>query len=312
MKINRASLKEYFEGHFNGKKIKKIKISPLGKGCIGIGHLVKFEIGGKKYHKVLKSLYSEHMGSEYPADRAQSLLLAHHTYNKMNNHVKSLDVIGACENGSILPIGEAQEFFIIMDEARGKDFFGDIKRIAVKNEFSKIDERKVLVLAEFLAKIHNDKLKSETLYKRKIRDTIGSGVSIMGVLDMYPENLSWFKKEKQAALVGKAVEHWAKEKYLSHRLCKIHGDFHPGNIWFMDDLSFTLLDRSRGENGEAADDITAFLINFIFYSLVYQESFKGALSRLLYIFIDKYFELTRDEEMGKIIAPYWAFRTVVV
>lgn len=312
MSINEEVLKKYLEGKFEGKKIKRINIGPLGRGCIGIGYLVEFEIEGKKYRKVLKSLHSEHMGSEYPADRAQSLLLAHHTYNKMGNHIRSLDVIGTCENGRLLPIGEAQEFYILMDEAKGKDFFDDIKRIAKENVFSKTDEQKIIALAEFLAKIHRRRHKSETLYKRKIRDTIGSGVSIMGVLDMYPEDLKWFRKEKQAELVGKVVEHWAGEKHLSHRLCEVHGDFHPGNIWFNDNLNFTLLDRSRGEYGEAADDLTAFLINFIFYSLIYQNSFEGALSRLFYLFIDKYFELTKDEEMSKVISPYWAFRTVVV
>ncbi|MFA6097709.1 MAG: aminoglycoside phosphotransferase family protein [Candidatus Paceibacterota bacterium] len=312
MEINKISLKKYFESRFDGRKIDRIEILPLGKGCIGIGSLVEFEIGGTKYRKVLKSLFCEHMGSEYPADRAQSLLLAHHTFNDMDNHVRSFDVVGVSGSGSVLPIGDAQEFFIFMDEAKGTDLFSDIKRIAKNDEYSQNDKEKVLILAKYLAKLHSKKFKSDSLYKRKIRDTIGSGVSIMGVLDMYPENLSWFGPGVQAEIVKKAVEHWMLEKYRSERLCEIHGDFHPGNIWFMDKNDFTLLDRSRGRYGEAADDITAFLINFIFYSLVHRGEFDGALAELFHIFIDEYLRRTQDEEMAGVIAPYWAFRMVVV
>lgn len=311
MEINRKYFAGYLEDHI-GKKIKNLRIKPLGKGCIGAGYLVEFEAGDEKYRKVLKSLYSEHMGSEYPADRAQSLLLAHQTFNDMENHVRSVDVIGACENGKILPIGEAQEFFILTDEASGTDLFSDIRRIASSCEYKKEDKEKMLILANFLSDLHGRKFGSETLYKRKIRDTIGSGVSIMGVLDMYPEKLSWFSSKEQAEIVKKAVEHWSKEKYYSGRLCEIHGDFHPGNIWFKESGEFTLLDRSRGRYGEAADDITAFLVNFIFYSVVYEGSFAGPLSELLDIFIGAYTELSGDHELGKVIAPYWAFRTVVV
>lgn len=312
MDIDKTKLKRYLEEEFIKEKIEKIKISPLGKGCLGVGYLLEFVSGGKKQRKILKSLYKEHMGSEYPADRAQSLIMAHQTYNLLENHIKSLDVIGVKENGDISSVGDAKEFFILMDEAKGRNFFEDIKRIAAEDRFSAEDKNRIIVLAEFLAKLHKKKFKSESLYKRKLRDTIGSGASIMGVLDMYPQNLAWFSRSNQAKLVGKAVEHWSRERYLSRRLCRIHGDFHPGNIWFGNKTSFTILDRSRGEFGEAADDITAFLINFIFYSIVYNGNFKGALTELYNIFVGKYFSLTKDKEMSRVASPYWAFRTIVV
>lgn len=277
-----------------------------------MGRLVEFEINDKKRRKVLKLQYSENLGSDYPADRAQSLILSHHAFNDMPNHVKSLDVLGLSEDGEVLPVGKAKEYFLLMDEAKGVDYFKDLKRIAAEGEYDKNDERKILILAKFLADLHKKKFKSESLYKRKIRDTIGGGASIMGVFDMYPERVDWFLPELQAEIVKKAVDHWSKERYFSGRLCEIHGDFHPGNIWFKDAENFTILDRSRGRYGEAADDISAFLINFIFYSLIYKGEFSGPLFELFQLFVNEYFKLTDDEEMGKVISPFWAFRVVVV
>jgi len=311
MAINESSLKSYFENKLGGA-ISVFAISPLGKGCVGIGYLVEFEMNGRKYRKILKSLYAENMGKEYSADRAQSLLLAHASYSQMERHIKSADVLGMEKNGEIISIGKAEEFFIIMEEASGEDYFTDLKKIGQKNGLDGTDRNKVLILARFLAKLHKQKFKKDTLYKRKIRDTIGGGESIMGVMDMYPQHLPWFPKRMQIKIVQKAIEFWMKDKHRADRLCHVHGDFHPGNIWFSSATDFALLDRARGEFGEAADDVTALALNFIFYSLIYKGEFSGAFRELTDIFIKEYLRLSRDKEMVKLIAPYWAFRAAVL
>ena len=68
------------------------------------------------------------------------------------------------------------------------------------------------------------------------------------------------------------------------RLCQVHGDFHPWNVMFRNGTDFSVLDRSRGEWGEAADDITAMAMNYIFYSV--QKSFRlsGDLKDLFELF----------------------------
>lgn len=311
MAINENSLKNYLENKVGGK-IGDFTMSPLGKGCLGIGYLLEFEADGKKYRKILKSLYAENMGKEYSADRAQSLILAHSSYSSMKNHIKSTDVIGLEKNGGIVSIGNAEEFFIIMEEARGEDYFNDLRRIGQRDKLEDADKNRVLILARYLADLHKQKFEKESLYKRKIRDTIGGGESLMGVMDMYPKKLDWFPKKTQVQIVQKAVEFWMRDKYRSARLCHIHGDFHPGNIWFTGAEDFVILDRARGEFGEAADDITALTINFIFYALIYKGEFSGALKESMDIFIKEYFRLANDKEMEKIIAPYWVFRAAVL
>ena len=40
----------------------------------------------------------------------------------------------------------------------------------------------------------------------------------------------------------------------------MHGDFHPWNLLFREGVEFSVLDRSRGEWGEPADDVIRALI----------------------------------------------------
>jgi aminoglycoside phosphotransferase (APT) family kinase protein len=92
----------------------------------------------------------------------------------------------------------------------------------------------------------------------------------------------------------------------------IHGDFHPGNIWFQDDNDFVLLDRSRGPWGEPADDVTALTINYIFFSLRVHGDVRGVYLEGLRLFFDEYLRATGDEEILGVLAPFYAFRGVVV
>ena len=48
----------------------------------------------------------------------------------------------------------------------------------------------------------------------------------------------------------------------THRLSRTHGDFHPWNVLFREGTDFSVLDRSRGEWGEPADDVAALGVNF--------------------------------------------------
>jgi aminoglycoside phosphotransferase family enzyme len=101
-------------------------------------------------------------------------------------------------------------------------------------------------------------------------------------------------------------------KSKAHRLCQIHGDFHPFNILFTDKTDFILLDRSRGEYGEAADDVSALAINYIFWSLIKYDCFKTEFKELFDLFFKTYLENTKDEEILEIIQPFFTFRAIVI
>jgi aminoglycoside phosphotransferase (APT) family kinase protein len=140
----------------------------------------------------------------------------------------------------------------------------------------------------------------------------------MGVFDSYPDGTLSY--DEMAEIIKKSVDWIAKLKPKFRRLCQIHGDFHPGNIWFTPPappltkvgVDFVLLDRSRGPWGDPADDVTALTINYIFFSIWHFGSVRGSFLEGLKLFFDKYISLTSDRELYAVLAPFYAFRGAVV
>ncbi|MBI2105465.1 phosphotransferase [Candidatus Woesearchaeota archaeon] len=309
MDIDKKKLQDYLQIKFN-KPISDLSIVKLGSGVVGSGYKVEFNLDGNKMVKILKELFKEEMNLDYPSDRARNLLLAHSNFNQMKNHVNSVDVLGVKSNSDIVSLDGTQEFFLLMDEAKGRDMFKDFEEISKQDYLTNKQRNKIIMLSDFLVDLHKNKKSLPSLYKRKIRDTIASEC-LMGVLDMYPENLDWINDEEITNIVKLSVDFWRKTKRMHHRLCEIHGDFHPGNLWFDGD-KLTILDRTRGTYGEPADDIAAFIINPIFYGLAKNGKFDGALKETFELFCDNYFLKTKDSQMFKVIQPYLIFRIAVV
>ena len=131
----------------------------------------------------------------------------------------------------------------------------------------------------------------------------------MGLADSYPPD----------CLIDSAVleeiEHLCVEwrwklKPLSHRLRQVHGDFHPWNILFGDSAEFRLLDRSRGEFGDPADDVACITSNFLFFSLQRYGRLQGPLRILFERFWARYLERTGDFEMLRVVPPFFAFSRI--
>ena len=98
----------------------------------------------------------------------------------------------------------------------------------------------------------------------------------------------------------------------AHRLRQVHGDFHPWNILFRAGERFTLLQRSRGEWGEPADDVVSLTMNYVLFALAGSGRFEGALRTLFVRFWSRYVEMAHDAEMLEVCPPFLAFRSLVV
>ena len=112
-------------------------------------------------------------------------------------------------------------------------------------------------------------------------------------------------------MVKKAVDLWAKNRNKTHRLSQVHGDFYYNHIIFDEDR-LTLFDKNRGLYGEPADDVTCILENYYSYALQQNNSFAGPFKELSEIFLNKYLELTKDEEILEVIPFYWITRSVII
>jgi hypothetical protein len=306
--INEKALKTFLMDEFPDAL--GIEISKLGTGVQGAGFLVdiKREGGHKTY--VIKGLFPHGLGHDYPSDRAGVFLLDLDEFKNLPNHVEAVDVLAEKENGSIKSIGGGKEYYLLMEKAEGKDYFHDLTRLSLKKKIEAADIKKIKAMTSYLARIHKTKKDSRSLYWRKIRDTIGHGECLMGVLDTYPDDTISY--EEMATIEKKCVDWRANLKPRFGRLCRIHGDFHPGNIWFKDEKNFILLDRSRGPWGDSADDVTALTINYIFFSIKHFGRLEGPYLESIQLFYDEYIKESGDTELPEIVAPFYAFRGAVV
>ena len=139
----------------------------------------------------------------------------------------------------------------------------------------------------------------------------------MGILDSYPHPSSVLPPPACEALeVGMVRWRW-RLRDRAHRLSRTHGDFHPWNILFREGTDFSVLDRSRGEWGEPADDVAALAINYLFFGMRkaarhgergVAEPFRG----LFHDFLGTYIETSRDYELLETLPPFLAFRALVL
>jgi hypothetical protein len=289
---------------------------PTTEDVKGFGYgaplLIEYVTEGKRGSAVLSTMRIQHgFGHDHFSDRAGILIWQNATFGKLPKHVPSLDVGYFTGDGRLVSSGEAKEYFLIMEKVEGKEYFFDLERIK-DNGATSLDFARVTALADYLADIHSVKKDCAPLYQRKIREIVGDGECIFGILDDYPENPAFLDSGELCDVEKLCVEWRWKLRSRIDRLCQVHGDFHPWNIMFRDGTDFTVLDRSRGEWGEAADDITAMTMNYIFYSV--QKSFRlsGGLKDLFELFFDRYLEKTCDDSLLDVIAPFFAFRAMVV
>jgi aminoglycoside phosphotransferase (APT) family kinase protein len=321
-------IRAYLELKF-GPSVKLLSVTSLGleaktkpeadreiKGFgYGRPYFVTFETGsGDRREVVLSTMKGDAFGHDHFADRAGILLWQHRAFNTLPKHVRSLDVGYVATDGRMASASDADEFFIVCEKVEGVEYVNDLNRLKEGAALRELDRERVAALAFYLAEIHAVKSDESHLYVRRIRELVGHSECIFGLTDSYPPENQFITGEELIEIEKQCIDWRWKLKERTKRLCQVHGDFHPWNVMFREGTDFTVLDRSRGEWGEAADDVTAMTINYLFFGLlktdgkVLDNDFKG----LFDLFFDTYLEKTGDYELLRVIQPFFAFRGLVI
>jgi hypothetical protein len=287
-----------------GKDVRVIDLRRLGdpeegKGFgYGIPVHVEYETSGSaRESAVLHTMGPGSFGHEHMADRARILLWSHQAFNRLPRHVRSLDVGGfesdAGSNPGLISLGGVEEFCLLTEYAEGQPYALDLERLRESGRMTDLDVARSDALCDYLAEIHAERGGDPKWYIRRNRELVGDGECIMGLADSYPDH-ALFTPAVLEQIEHRAVAWRWRLKNRTHRLRRVHGDFHPWNILFASGCDFRVLDRSRGEYGDPADDVTCITVNYLFFSLQSAGELAGAFESLFLRFWDRYLEKTGD------------------
>lgn len=317
LNINKNELEKYLQAVYKTAivvtEIRELKGTNNVKDFgYGIPLLINLDVAGRHEQLVLHTIRPDKFGHERRSDRASNIILDFDTFNRLERHVPALGIGAFKQSGELQSLKETQEFFLITRFTPGRLFAEDLKNLRSASQLLPEDRQRVLALARYLAEIHATKKEQPSLYRRCIRDLLGHGEGIMGLIDSYPADFKVASPTRLQAIEHRLIDWRWRLKHRSNRLSQVHGDFHPWNILFQADHEFAVLDRSRGEWGEPADDVSALSINFIFFSVQQHDSLRGVFQVLFDIFWEDYLKHTQDVELGFVIQPFYAWRALVL
>ena len=321
MQLELGHLARYLEER-SGESVRIHEVRQLGgeaKGAaalkrFGYGRplLVDYRAGDRSIKEVFHRMRRNAFGRERDDDRAAAVWLDFQTFNRLPRHVPAKDMVILTGEGTVQSIRSAEEMLLVTAYRPGQLYADDLMSIRDKGTVHLIDIQRVEVLAAYLSQIHQVKHDDPALWRRRLRDLVGHGEGIMGLTDSYPQDLPYATEVELRSIEDMANDWRWRLKPLSHRLSQVHGDFHPFNILFEEGLLFHTLDRSRGEWGEPADDVSCMTINYLFFSLQCCGQLEGPFKKLHDRFWELYLAQRPDDELASAIQPWLAWRALVL
>jgi len=271
------------------------------------------EADGRESTLVFHTAKPDVFGHDRRADRAAEMLLAWDTFGAIPRHVAALDVGAVTRGGaSLVSLRDAGEFYLVTRYAEGRLYADELRRVARDAAATEDDLRHAESLARYLAALHAERLDGPARYVRAVRDLVGSGEGIFGIIDGYPADVPMAPPARLEALERAAVAWRWRLKPRAHRLRRTHGDFHPFNVVIDAAGEPALLDASRGCAGDPADDVCCMAINYVFFAVEHPAAWRAAMGPLWRRFWGAYLAAAGDDGLLDVAAPFLAWRGLVV
>lgn len=289
--------------------------TPGARKELGYGRPIRVDLetqDGATRSLVVHTARANDFGHDRRADRADAMLLAHDTFPLVPRHARALDVGAIRSHGSLLPLGDTGELYLVTEWAEGRIYADDLRRVAETGVAAPLDVARTEALARYLAALHRMPGSHAGAYVRAIRDLVGHGEGVAGIADAYADDTPYAPRERVEA-IERSVLAWRHAlKRRVGRLRRTHGDFHPFNIVFPEGSAEpTLLDTSRGSEGDPADDVAALSINYLFFGLAERARWEDGLGVLWRRFFEVYLA-EAEQDVLDVIAPFYAWRGLVI
>ena len=246
--------------------------------ALGYGRPLKVELAGA-HTVVFHTARPDDFGHDRRSDRTANLMLAFDTFGKLPHHVAAIDMGLVRSDGTLASLADTGEPYLITSWVEGTLYADDLRRVGTSGVATPEDIARAETLARVLLEIHAVPGSHPGAYTRAIRDLLGHGEGVFGLVDSYPPGAvpaARLRAIEEACLAWR----W-KLRERTHRLRRTHGDFHPFNLVFSP-RGLVLLDASRGSEGDPADDVACATINYPFFGRGQglARSMDGVLARL--------------------------------
>ena len=323
MPADRAALAALAESLFPGATVLSVEpLRPDAAGAdeekaLGYGEPLRVTLrdgAGATRALVFRTQAANEFGHDRVSDRMDEALVAWDLFNRTPEHVRALDVGALRPDGSLVSLRGAGEPYLVTDWVDGSLYAEDLRRVARDGVATALDLARVDALASYLVRLHADRLDAPPVWRRALRDLLGHGEGIFGMVDGYPPDTPAAPPVRLRALEERCLAWRWRLRGLARRLARTHGDFHPFNVVFRpgDGVAFTLLDASRGGCGDPADDVTALSVNFVFFASEHRGAWARGLRPLWRRFWDTYLAGSGDPEVLETAPPFLAWRALVV
>jgi hypothetical protein len=265
-----AGLRARLEELFPGASV--VRVSVLGDDddkAIGYGRPLKIELGDRTPEAgtdattsrvptrvvVFHTARPDDFGHDRRADRVANMMLAYDTFDAIPYHARAVDAGLVTDDGALVSVAGTGEPYMISEWVDGTIYADELRHGG--------DASHAATLARVLLEIHAKPGSHPAAYTRAIRDLLGHGEGIFGLVDSY--DTSVIPPARLRALEEACLAWRWKLRGQAHRLRRTHGDFHPFNILFDAKGKPHLLDTSRGSEGDPADDVACLAINYVFF-----------------------------------------------